>query len=168
MRFPGEIQKSSTQRKWKKVKSLSRVWRFWDPPWTVAHQAPLSTGFSRQEYWNGVPFPSPGEYLICSYFATLLQVTSLKPKRVSLEDLFFQDSLSLSCSHNETSRLWQKIYVFRWNVSIKCMAFFAADVFGCQSLNYDKLEQSFQNPKCKNWNLWCPRNVSCLGLCLYL
>ena len=29
-------------------------------PWTVAHQAPLSTGFSRQEYWNGLPFPSPG------------------------------------------------------------------------------------------------------------
>ena len=29
-------------------------------PWTVAYQAPLSMGFSRQEYWNGLPFPSPG------------------------------------------------------------------------------------------------------------
>jgi len=29
-------------------------------PWTVAHQAPLSTRFSRQEYWSGLPFPSPG------------------------------------------------------------------------------------------------------------
>ena len=29
-------------------------------PWTVAHQAPLSMGFSRQEYWSGFPFPSPG------------------------------------------------------------------------------------------------------------
>ena len=29
-------------------------------PWTVAHQAPLSMGFPRQEYWSGVPFPSPG------------------------------------------------------------------------------------------------------------
>ena len=29
--------------------------------WTVAHQAPLSVGFSRQEYWSGVPFPSPGD-----------------------------------------------------------------------------------------------------------
>ena len=29
-------------------------------PWTVAHQAPLSLGFSRQEYWSGLPFPSPG------------------------------------------------------------------------------------------------------------
>ena len=30
-------------------------------PWTVAHQAPLSIGFSRQEYWNGLLFPSPGD-----------------------------------------------------------------------------------------------------------
>ena len=30
-------------------------------PWTVAHQAPLSMGFSRQEYWNGLPFPFPGD-----------------------------------------------------------------------------------------------------------
>ena len=28
---------------------------------SVAHQAPLSMGFSRQEYWNGLPFPSPGD-----------------------------------------------------------------------------------------------------------
>ena len=32
---------------------------FFVTPWTVAHQAPLSMGFSRQEYWSGVPFPSP-------------------------------------------------------------------------------------------------------------
>ena len=30
-------------------------------PWTVAHKAPLSMGFSRQEYWSGLPFPSPGD-----------------------------------------------------------------------------------------------------------
>ena len=30
-------------------------------PWTVAHQAPLSMEFSRQEYWRGLPFPSPGD-----------------------------------------------------------------------------------------------------------
>ena len=30
-------------------------------PWTVACQAPLSMGFSRQEYWSGLPFPSPGD-----------------------------------------------------------------------------------------------------------
>ena len=43
-----------------KVKSLSRV-RLFAIPWTVAHQAPLSMGFSRQEYWSGLPFPSPGD-----------------------------------------------------------------------------------------------------------
>ena len=41
------------------VKLLSRV-RLSATPWTVAYQAPLSTGFSRQEYWSGLPFPSPG------------------------------------------------------------------------------------------------------------
>ena len=43
-----------------KVKSLSRV-RLFATPWTVADQAPPSMGFSRQEYWNGLPFPSPGD-----------------------------------------------------------------------------------------------------------
>ena len=41
-----------------KVKSLSRVWLS-ATPWTVAYRAPLSMGFSRQEYWSGVPLPSP-------------------------------------------------------------------------------------------------------------
>ena len=45
--------------KWKvKVKSLSRV-RILATPWTAPHQAPPSMGFSRQEYWSGVPLPSP-------------------------------------------------------------------------------------------------------------
>ena len=45
--------------KWKvKVKLLSRVWLL-ATPWTAAHHAPLSMGLSRQEYWSGVPLPSP-------------------------------------------------------------------------------------------------------------
>ena len=40
--------------------SLSCVWLF-VTPWTVAHQGPLSMGFSRQEYWTGLPFPPLGE-----------------------------------------------------------------------------------------------------------
>ena len=43
-----------------KVKSLSRV-RLFAIPWTIAYQAPPSMGFSRQEYWSGLPFPSPGD-----------------------------------------------------------------------------------------------------------
>ena len=43
--------------KWKvKVKLLSRI-RLFETPWTAAHQAPPSVGFSRQEYWSGVPLP---------------------------------------------------------------------------------------------------------------
>ena len=49
----------SNVSKWRvKVKSLSRVQLF-STPWTAAYQAPLSMGFSRQEYWSGVPSPSP-------------------------------------------------------------------------------------------------------------
>ena len=44
--------------KWSEVKLLSRV-RLFATPWTVAYQDPPSVGFSRQEYWPGLPFPSP-------------------------------------------------------------------------------------------------------------
>ena len=66
--IPGILQAStlewvaisfSNAWKWKvKVKSLSRV-RLFATPWTAAYQAPLSMGVSRQEYWSGVPLPSP-------------------------------------------------------------------------------------------------------------
>ena len=46
------------RKKEKKVKSLSHV-RLFATPWTVAYQASLSMGFSRQEYWSGLPCPSP-------------------------------------------------------------------------------------------------------------
>ena len=45
----------------KKVKSLSRI-RLFATPWTVAYQPPLSMGFSRQECWSRLPFPSPGDF----------------------------------------------------------------------------------------------------------
>ena len=44
-------------------------------PWTVAHQAPLSMRFSRQEYWSGLPFPSPGD----------LPDTGIKPRSPVLQ-----------------------------------------------------------------------------------
>ena len=57
-----------------KVKSLSCV-RLFATPWTVAHQAPLSIGFSRQEYWSGLPFPSPED----------LPVPGIEPRSPSLQ-----------------------------------------------------------------------------------
>ena len=56
----------SNAGKWKvKVKSLSRA-QLVATPWTAAHQAPPSMGFPRQEYWSGVPLPSP--YMVSRLF----------------------------------------------------------------------------------------------------
>ena len=59
---PAWLHKCHTSEKQKKVKvkSLSHV-RLFATPWSVARQAPPSMGFSRQEYWSGLPFPSPGD-----------------------------------------------------------------------------------------------------------
>ena len=56
------ISFSSAWKRKVKVKSLSRVWLL-ATPWTAAYQAPPSMGFSRQEYWSGVPLPSPIQQL---------------------------------------------------------------------------------------------------------
>ena len=48
------------------VKLLSPV-RLLETPWTVAYLAPLSMGFSRQEYWSGLPFPSPINFVLITY-----------------------------------------------------------------------------------------------------
>ena len=60
----------SNAGKWKvKVKSLSCV-QLSATPWTAAHLAPPSMGFSRQEYWSGVPLPSPSINVTCCYYFT--------------------------------------------------------------------------------------------------
>ena len=51
-------KKSLEPRKKVKVKLLSCV-QFFATPWTIAYHAPPTMGFSRQEYWSGLPFPSP-------------------------------------------------------------------------------------------------------------
>ena len=71
--------------KWKvKVKSLSRVWLL-ATPWTAAHQAPPSMGFSRQEYWSGVPLPSQTVRLM----NLNLQSIQLHKSFKALSDLLF-------------------------------------------------------------------------------
>ena len=58
----------SNAGKWKvKVNLLSRVW-FFTTPWTAAHQAPLSMGFSRQEHWSGVPLLSLSNWFTSHIF----------------------------------------------------------------------------------------------------
>ena len=66
------------------LSSFCHVWLF-AAPWTVAHQAPLSMGFSRQEYWNGLPCPPPGD----------LPDPGIKPTS-SVSPTFQADSLPLS------------------------------------------------------------------------
>ena len=77
--FPGILQARSLEWvaisfsnawEWKvKVESLSSVWLL-ATPWIVAHQAPPSMGFSRQEYWSGVPLPSPSFGYLCYLIGT--------------------------------------------------------------------------------------------------
>ena len=63
--------------KWKvKVKSLSHVWLL-ATPWTAAPQAPPSNGFSRQEYWSGLPLPSPEEISSLSHSIVFLYFFAL-------------------------------------------------------------------------------------------
>ena len=60
-----------------KVKSLSHV-RLFVTPWTVAHQAPLSMEFSRQEYWSVLPFPSPMRACRLSRFSRVQLCATLR------------------------------------------------------------------------------------------
>ena len=91
------ISFSNTWKRKVKMKSLSRVWLL-ATPWTAAYQAPPSMGFSRQEYWSGVPLPSLGLYKKwCNFLPFLL--------------LFPPVSLisSLSCVYIQMSRY---MYIF--------------------------------------------------------
>ena len=81
-----------------KVKSESEVTQSCPTlvtPWTAAHQAPPSMGFSRQKYWSGVPLPSPYTYRIshrCTYIPSLLNLPpiscTIPPLYVDTEPLF--------------------------------------------------------------------------------
>ena len=66
-----------------KVKSLSRV-RPSATPWTAAYQAPLSMGFSRQEYWSGVPLPSPPSTLEFNYVLSNSKYGRVRELQISL------------------------------------------------------------------------------------
>ena len=73
LRWPGGICNTAAI-----VQSLSFV-RLFATPWTVAHQAPLSTGLPRQEHWSGLPFPPPGD----------LPDLGIEPASPALAGIFF-------------------------------------------------------------------------------
>ena len=93
--------------------SLSRV-RLFVTPWTVAHQAPPSMGFSRQEYWRGLPFPSPGDLpdpgikprsLALQTDALTSEPQSLKKMKVFTQHLTFCDPMDYSLPEFSTHEI---------------------------------------------------------------
>ena len=86
----------SSAWKWKvKVKSLSHV-QLLATPWTVAYQAPPSMGFSRQEYWSGVPLPTPLFMLACIkvYWILKQYIFFFHPR----SSIFLRESILLTVS----------------------------------------------------------------------
>ena len=101
--------------KWKvKVKSLSRV-RLFATPWTAAYQAPPSMVFSRQEYWSGVPSPSPTmEYYSTTkknktmpFAPTWMDLAIVIPSEVSQRKM----NVMWYCIHVESEKWHQWIYL---------------------------------------------------------
>ena len=103
--------------KWKvKVKLLSRVWLL-TTPWTAAHQAPLSVGFSRQEYWSGVPLPSPWELLLLGkegwerLFVKGIKKDFIRCSFYSKWNHLIYDSIA---TQNDSSSAQDSIFFFSW------------------------------------------------------
>ena len=85
---------------WLVVSSLSHIWLF-VTPWTVAHQVPLSMGFPRQEYWRGLPVPSPGD----------LSDSGIKPLTPALAGRF-----CITLSHPGSPWIWLRSVQFSRSV----------------------------------------------------
>ena len=88
-----------------KVKSVSHV-RLFATPWTVACQSPWSRGFSRQGYWSGLPFPSPGDLPDPGIkpWSPSLQADSLLSEPLGEPKKFVLYYLSILCPWNSPSK----------------------------------------------------------------
>ena len=146
-----------------KVKSLSRVWLL-ATPWTAAHQAPPSMGFSKQEYWSGVPLPSPGDMLIYSYYIceTICPFGTWK----QLEDLVHttQDGMWWELR----LRLWAEAQSLRLLSNILKSSYFiiyeswVQDVVAIFPLFKDSIHSLQLDPK---WSLLHPIKCFTLNVC---
>ena len=81
--------------------------RLFVTPWTVAHQAPLSMGFSRQDYWSGLPFPSPGDLPDAGIEpgSPTLQAYSLLSEPPGKLNFTFKFSFLLSLNKNNNKKM---------------------------------------------------------------
>ena len=102
--------------KWKvKVKSLSCVWPS-ATPWTTAHQAPPSMGFSRQEYWSGVPLPFP------PYGAVKFKKRMLSSKSSAILQTALCQGININstCRIGQVNHLWfLSLLIIRDNIRAK-------------------------------------------------
>ena len=81
--------------KWKvKVKSLSHI-RLLATPWTATYQAPPSMGFSRQEYWSGVPLPSPIYFYLLLFWTCKSQALKKLTFLITLNDWYSWQTLHI-------------------------------------------------------------------------
>ena len=93
-------------------------------PWTVAHQAPLPMGFSRQEYLSGFPFPPPGDLpdpgikpwsllspLLAGGFFTTSTNSVVGKKKISISDMYLESNLA--------KRLCRKVFILGYQMA--CM-----------------------------------------------
>ena len=115
--------------KWKvKVKSLSRA-RLFPTPWTAAYQVPLSMGFSRQEYWSGVPIVTVPKYfkdsrfLFCKYTYISFQIHQFSSVQFSRSVM--SDSL-WPCGLLHLLNL--KLYLLNWKIRFRSFKLFKKHV----------------------------------------
>ena len=117
--------------------SFSHVW-FFVTPWTGAYQAPLSMGFSRQEYWSGFPFPPPGDIPdpVIKPGSPALQADSLPPEspgkltnspreweiRKNIQSLAYEAAFGrFNCSVQLLSHFW--LFVTPWTAGREASSF---------------------------------------------
>ena len=132
--------------KWKvKVKSLSHVWLF-TTPWTAVYQAPPSMGFSRQEYWSGVPLPSLK--IMASSPITLWQIDRGKWKQWQILFSWAPKSLwivTAATKLKDASSLEEKLWpnlgsILLTKVHIVKAMVYPAVMYGCESWTIKKAE----------------------------
>ena len=99
-------------KKWSEVKLLSRV-RLFETPWTVAYQAPQSLEFSRQEYWSGLPLPSPGD----------LPNPGIKPGSPALQ----ADALPSDPPGKHHTRIWHHYWLFMLHIPSLWLIYFVTE-----------------------------------------
>ena len=106
------------------VKSFSRHWLF-ATPWTIAYQDPQSMGFSRQEYWSGLPFPSPDIHSKTCQILTVVSLWNGIVDGLCFFSLFLPDFLYWVCIIFVIGNLWETyksltINLFTFLHSEKC------------------------------------------------